>query len=289
MFLVEDATTPVETTDKFHEILWDIVNWLSTSGVKLLIGLIILFIGCKIVNLIAKSIRKTMIKRNVDKTITHVTHSVLRKGLKIVLFVCFLGYVGIDTAAFASLFAAIGVGISLAMQGALSNFAGGLVILVTRPFKLGDFVEAQGVSGTVEDIEMFYSYFKTPDNKVIMIPNGTLANGTIINYSLKDTRRVDLLFSVSYDVDFNKAKEVIRNVALANDKVLQSPEPFIRVKEQADSSINITCRLWSKNEDYWDVYFYMMEEVKLAFDREHIDVPYPQLDVHVKDFNNNTK
>lgn len=277
IFLTEGTSS----SDKLMDILWEIVNWLSTSGVKLLLGVIVLFFGCKIVNLIAKSIRKGMKKKNVDTTITQVTYSLLRKGLKVILFVCFLGYVGIDTAAFASLFAAIGVGVSLALQGALSNFAGGLVILVTRPFKIGDYVDAQDASGTIEDIEMFYTYFRTPDNKVIMIPNGTLANGAIINYSMKPTRRVDLMFGIAYEADFRQAIEVIRAVAIANDKVLKDPEPFIRVKEQGDSSLNITCRIWTSNDDYWDVYYYMMEEVKLAFDKEKISIPYPQMDVHL--------
>ena len=271
----------IYTETKSTEVLWEVINYVVTSSIKLVVGLLFLFIGFKIVDTISKTIKKSLIKREVDKTIVQVTNSFIRKGGKLLVFVCLLGYVGFDTAALASLIAAVGVGISLATQGALSNFAGGIVILITRPFKLGDYVESIGVSGTVEDIKIFYTQLVTPDNKVVLIPNGTLSSQTIINYSTKDVRRVDLRFNISYKDDFEYAQNIIRKVAEKNELVLQNPIPFIKVIEHASSSITIVCRLWTKNNDYWSVYFYMLEEVKKEFDNENISIPYTKIDIHL--------
>lgn len=271
------------TQEKLMEMLWKVLDWFATSGVKLGIALFVSFIACKIINVFAKAVRKGMEKRKLEKTITQVTYSFLRKSLKVIVFICFLGYVGIDTASLASLIAAVGVGISLALQGALSNFAGGLVILITHPFKLGDYIEAQEVSGTVEDIEMFYTYLRTPDNKIIMIPNGVLANDKIINFSTKALRRVDLAFRVSHYENYSFIRELIYKIAIDNESVFEEPEPFIRIKQFEKSALEITCRLWCKNEDYWTVYFYMMENIKIAFDKHQIKIPHNQLEVHLKE------
>jgi small conductance mechanosensitive channel len=259
------------------------LTWLSTEGVKLLIGAIVLFIAFKIINLIAKKFKKTMEKKNRDKTITKVGYSIIRKGGKLLVFLGFLGYVGIDTAGIGSIIASLGVGVGLAVQGSLSNLAGGLIILLMRPFRIGDYIEAQGEGGTVEDIQIFYTYIVTPDNKVIMIPNGSLANGNIRNYSTKEFRRVDFEFSISYDEDFERAKKVIWEVIENTEFVLMDPQPFVRVKTHGESTINIVTRVWTKNEHYWDVYFDMMESIKTNFDKSNIEIPYNQLDVHIKE------
>lgn len=275
--------TPVEKTPiTFTEILNQILSWLSTEGVKLVIGLFVLFILFKIINVISKKFKKRMEKKNKDKTITSVIYQILRKGLKILAILIFLGYVGIDTAGIGTVIASLGVGIGLALQGSLSNFAGGIVILILRPFKIDDYIEAQGEGGTVENIGIFYTTLVTPDNKIVMIPNGTLANGTMTNYSAKELRRVDFNFSISYDADVEKAKRVIWDVIINTKNVLDEPSPFVRLKEYGSSAVDITTRVWVKNADYWTVYFDMMESIKEEFAKANIEIPYNQLDVHVK-------
>lgn len=272
-----------ESTIDLAALIQTVLNWLSTEGVKLLIGLVVLFIVFKIINIIAKKFKKTMLAKNRDKTITMVVYSIIRKGLKIIAFLAFLGYVGIDTAGIGTIIASAGVAVGLALQGSLSNLAGGIVILLMRPFKIGDYITAQGESGTVEEIKLFYSYLITPDNKVVMIPNGVLANGSIINYSTKELRRVDFEFSISYDEDFEKAKKVIWDVIGSIENILTDPAPFVRVVSHGESTINIVTRVWTKNENYWDVYFDMMEAIKQSFDNAKIEIPFNQLDVHIKE------
>ena len=223
-----------------------------------------------------------MERKNKDKTITTVIYQILRKGLKILAILVFLGYVGIDTAGIGTVIASLGVGIGLALQGSLSNFAGGIVILILRPFKIDDYIEAQGEGGTVENIGIFYTTLVTPDNKIVMIPNGTLANGTMTNYSTKELRRVDFNFSISYDADVEKAKRVIWDVIINTKNVLDEPSPFVRLKAYGSNAVDITTRVWVKNADYWTVYFDMMESIKEEFAKANIEIPYNQLDVHVK-------
>lgn len=281
--LLAETTETEQTAITLDEIIKTVITWLSTEGVKLLIGAVVLFIAFKIINVIAKKFKKGMEKKNRDKTITKVGYTVIRKGGKLLVFLGFLGYVGIDTAGIGSIIASLGVGVGLAVQGSLSNLAGGLIILLMRPFRIGDYIEAQGEGGTVEDIQIFYTHIITPDNKVVMIPNGSLANGNITNYSTKEFRRVDFEFSISYDEDFERAKKVIWDVIENTENILMDPQPFVRVKTHGESTINIVTRVWTKNEHYWDVYFDMMESIKTNFDKSNIEIPYNQLDVHIKD------
>ncbi|PWM74487.1 MAG: mechanosensitive ion channel protein MscS [Bacillota bacterium] len=265
----------------FEQILQSILQWLSTSGVKLVLGLIAFVIACKIVNALSKRVKKQMEKKNTEKTIVSVTYKVMRTGLKLLLFVLLLGFWGIDTAGIGAVIASAGVAVGLAMQGSLSNLAGGILIVILRPFRLGDYIEAQGEGGTVEEISIFYTYLVSPDNKTIMIPNGSLLNGNITNYSKKSVRRVDLLYSVSYGEDFERAKAAILDVISKNEMIMQDPAPFVRVKTHGASSIDIVTRVWVNSGDYWSVYFQMQEDVKKRFDEEGISIPYPQLDVHL--------
>lgn len=270
-------------TEEFSlvELLQTVAGWLMQNGIKLIIGLIILFIAFKVVNFIAKRLQRRLDKKNVDKTIANVTVKALKIVLKIMVFLLFLGYVGIETAGIGTIIGSVSVCIGLAVQGSLSNFAGGIVILVMRPFKLGDFIEAQGHSGTVTDIKMFYTYLNTPDNKVVMIPNGTLGNGDIINYSKEEERRVDLVFSVDYSTDLKLAKEIIEKEIENHQLILKDKGYFVRLGEMAASSLNIKTRVWVKNADYWTVYFDLLENVKKKFDENNISVPFNQLDVHI--------
>jgi small conductance mechanosensitive channel len=185
------------------------------------------------------------------------------------------------TSSIAALITSLGVGVGLAVQGALSNFAGGILIIFTRPFKIDDYIEACGVGGTVEDINLIHTILRTPDNKVITLPNGTLANENIVNYSVKDTRRVDLVFSISYEADFAQAQRLLLSTVAGHELVLADPAPFVRMKEHGDSAIKIAARVWVKSEDYWTVYFDLTERVKAVFDENDIVIPFNQLDVHL--------
>lgn len=271
-----------ETAFNLTDLLKRIVEWCITDGIKLLIGVVVLLILFAIVNLIAKSIRKGMERKKRDITITKLVYNLIKKVTKVVLFIVFLGYVGIDTAGIGSIIASCAVAVGLALQGSLSNIAGWVIIIVMRPFKIGDYVECQGVSGTVEDIHLFHTHLRTPDNKVVIVPNGPLANGNIINYSLKDTRRVDLVFAISYADDVNKAIDLLRNVASKHELVLQNEPIFVRLSECASSSINIACRVWVKNADYWDVYFDLLKQGKDILEANNITIPFNQVSVHIE-------
>ena len=284
-FLEDAATENIEEiveSFSFTELIQEVATWLSTEGLKLLFGLIVLFIVFKIINGISKRFKKNMEKHNRDKTITVLGYKAIRYGLKILTFLGFLGFVGIDTAGIGTVIGSLGVGVGLAVNGTLSNFAGGIVILVMRPFGIGDYIEAQGEGGTVEEIGIFYTQIVTPDNKVVFVPNGSLSNGTMVNYSKKELRRVDFTFSISYDADFEKAKKIIREVIENTPNTLLDPMPFVRVASHGESSINISTKVWVKSEHYWGVYFDLMEAIKTNFDSANIEIPYNQLDVHIK-------
>lgn len=266
----------------WNAILNSIIRWASTTGVKIIFSLILMLISFRIINAIARKIEKKCNDKKADKTIMKTLAYILKVGLKIVVTICLIGYLGIDTSGLTALVASLGVCAGLAVNGALSNLAGGVLIILTRPFKIDDYIEAQGHSGTVIDIHITYTKLLTPDYKVIYLPNGTLANEDIINYSEKDKRRVDFLFSIGYDDDFEKAKRIIKDICLEHELVLKDVEPFVKVKEHGSSSINIVTRVWTKTADYWTVYYDVTESVKSAFDKEGIQIPFNQLDVHIK-------
>lgn len=267
------------TLEKF---LNSIFQWISTEGVKLVFGLFLFWIGWKlskrVVNLISKAFRR----RNVDETVASFLDTFIDVVLKGIIIFLFLEYVGIKTTGIAAVFASAGVAIGLALQGSLSNFAGGVIILLIRPFSVGDYVEGGGHTGIIEKIGMFYTHMVTTDNKLILIPNGTLSNGSIVNYSAKELRRVDLKFGVGYEQDILKVKRVLSNIVENHELILKTPEPFIALSEHGDSSINFIVRAWVNNSDYWKVYFDLLESVKIEFDNEEISIPYPQMDVHLK-------
>ena len=260
----------------------NIITWASTKGIKLIIGILMLYIGWKIVNKLVKIMNRTLQRRNVDATLSSFLDTFVEIALKIIVVVIFMGYVGIDTAGIAALVASAGVAIGLALQGSLSNFAGGVIILLIRPFNVGDYVEGSGHSGTIEKIGIFYTHMTTVDNKLILIPNGSLANGSIVNYSAKELRRVDLTFGVGYEEDIIKVKRVLSNIIDAHESILKTPEPFIALSAHGDSAVNFVVSVWCNNKDYWKIYFDLLEQVKLKFDEENISIPYPQMDLHIK-------
>ena len=265
-----------------EKFLGKIVNWAATDGIKLIIGIFLLWIGWKLAKKIVNILNKALERRNVDVTIRSFLDTFLEVILKGLVVLVVLEYVGIKTTGVAALVASAGVAIGLALQGSLSNFAGGLVILLIRPFNVGDYVEGAGHNGVIEKIGMFYTHMVSVDNKLILVPNGTLANGSIVNYSAKELRRVDLTFGVGYEQDILKVKRVLSNIVEAHDLILKTPEPFIALSNHGDSAINFVVRVWVNNSDYWKVHFDLLESVKVAFDNEDISIPYPQMDLHIK-------
>lgn len=265
-----------------ENLLNTIIAWATNTGLKIIIALIVLFISFKLINWISKKIYNNGLKKNADKTVLKTAIYAAKLAAKCIVVVCLIGYLGIDTSAITALIASLGVCIGLAVNGALSNLAGGVLILVTRPFKVDDFIEAQGISGTVADIHIINTKVITPDNKVVYVPNGTLANGNIVNYSEKDVRRVDTVFAIAHTEDVAKAKAIIQGVLDAHTLVLKDPESFVRVSELGDGSTSITVRAWTNTADYWAVYFDVIEGVKAEFGKNGIEVPSKQLDVHIK-------
>lgn len=263
-----------------------IQNWATTTGIKIVIAIVILIVSFAVINKIAKSIankeKKLESTGKVDKTLYRTLSYVFKIVLKILVVIALVGYLGLDTSGISALVASLGVGVGLAVNGALSNFAGGVLLLITRPFKVDDFIEANGYSGTVEDIFICNTKIRTPDNKVVYLPNGKLSTSEIVNYSEKDLRRVDLSFSIAYSDDFTKAQKIILDVAANESLILKDPEGTVRMSAHADSAIVISAKFWCKNADYWTVFFDMTENVKKAFDENGIEIPFNQLDVHVK-------
>lgn len=281
-FLLNTANTTSESENIVSKVLDTLVSWCLNTGIRILIATVILLVSFRIVTVIARKIEKKGDASKFDKTVMKTLAYLFNIGTKVVITICLVGYLGIDTSGLTALVASFGVCIGLAVNGALSNVAGGVLIIVTRPFKIDDFIEAQGISGTVEDIHMVCTKIRTPDNKVVYIPNGALSNGNIINYSEKDTRRVDFTFSIAYTSDYEKAKDIVTNILTSHELTLDDPEPMIRMSAHSASSIDITARVWVNSADYWTVNFDVMEAVKAAFDENGIEIPFNQLDVHVK-------
>lgn len=256
---------------------------LATAYVpKVLLALITLFIGHLVIRGLVRSIRKVSDKRDFEPTLQKFLVSLIKTVLYAVLVISVAGIVGIQTTSFVAVLGAAGLAIGLALQGSLANFAGGVLILIFKPFKVGDVIDAQGKLGIIDEIQIFNTIMKTFDNKVIIIPNGGLANGVITNITKEETRRVDMSFGISYDDDIDKAKQLLTNLIKADERVINEPaEPFIVMNELGDSSVNFVVRAWCKAGDYWGIYFDMLEKVKKTFDAENISIPYPQRDVHL--------
>ncbi len=237
---------------------------------KLISAFIILFFGLYTIRLINRLIRKIMVKRELDPTLTKFLADILLWVLRVLLFVTFIDKLGIGTSSFVAILGAMGLAVGLSLQGSLSNFAGGMLIILFKPFKVGDTIEAQGISGTVNEIQIFVTKIINSNNQTIFIPNGSLSNGTITNYSLQGSRRADLTISISYDTDIRKAKNIIITVLNNNPKVLKSPEAEVSVKNITDSSIQIAVRPWAKNDDFGSVSSDTLENCKIAFDAAEI-------------------
>ena len=266
---------------------WDvIINYLmqlvTSWGIKLLKAIVVLVIALKLIGWAKKWLKKSPKLDKLDPGVRTFLSSFVSIGLYVLLIIVMAGMIGIPATSFITILASCGVAIGLALQGSLSNFAGGLMILLFKPFKVGDFIEACGESGTVTEITVVYTVLLTPDNKRITLPNGTLTNSTIENYSAEDIRRVDLTVNTAYDCDIEKVKAIVTDLAAAHPMALAEPAPQVRLSAHGESALTYTVRVWCKTENYWDVYFDMTESVKKAFDQNKIAIPYPQMDIHVK-------
>ena len=261
--------------EKITDYATHFIKVLIDYSPKLISAFIILFVGLYAIRLINRFIRRLMISRDLEPTLTKFLADILLWILRVLLFVAFIDKLGIGTSSFVAILGAMGLAVGLSLQGSLSNFAGGMLIILFKPFKVGNFIEAQGVSGTVCEIQIFVTKLTTSNNQTIFIPNGSLSNGTIINYSLLENRRADLNFAISYDTDIKKAKEVIKEVLNSNPKILKTPAAEVSVKSLTDSGIQLAVRPWAKNEDFWAVYSDTLQECKKAFDAAGITIqPY---------------
>jgi len=258
-----------------------IQSMVLTYGKLLLVGLLILIAGLWIINRVVKGFRRLLVVRNVDETLIPFLVSLTGVIMKALLFISVITYVGIPMTSFIALLGAAGLAIGMALSGTLQNFAGGVILLILKPFKVGDFLEAQGHAGVVKEIQVFNTVLLTLDNKTVIIPNGGLSTGAMVNYTDQETRRVDLVFGISYDDDIDKARDIIKEVVAKDKTILTDPEPFIGVVELGDNSVNLVTRVWTNTAEYWNVYFFLNEYVKKAFDNQGISIPYPQRDVHI--------
>ena len=257
------------------------MDWVMTSGVSVVYALVILVVGLWISKLLTKMTRRALSKKEVEPTLVKFGTNILYAILVVFVITATMNKVGIQTTSLIAVIGAAGLAIGLALQGSLANFAAGVLIIIFHPFKVGDVIEGAGVLGSVKELGIFTTVLKTPDNKTIFIPNGSLAGGNITNYTLEDTRRVEMTVGVGYGEDIKKVKEVLTDIITSDERVLKDPEPVVALLELADSSVNFVVRPWTKTEDYWGVYFDTMAAVKLRLDEEGIEIPFPQTDVHL--------
>lgn len=258
------------------------LEYVQIYGLKVLGAIIALIIGLRIIKWIVRSIEKVMERADVDASLRPFLNSLIGTLLKVMLAISIMGMLGIEMTSFIAILGAAGLAVGMALSGTLQNFAGGVIILIFKPFKVGDVIEAQGYTGAVKAIQIFVTILTTPDNKTIIIPNGGLSNGSMINYSTQENRRVDWTFGIGYGDDVQKARGIIKALIDADSRIHQDPAPAILLASLGDSSVNLTVRVWANAADYWGIFFEMNENVYNNFNKEGINIPFPQMDVHLK-------
>ena len=268
--------------EKYQNLVEKAYELILVYGPKVVLAIIVLIIGLWIINRLTKVTRKIMTARNVNISLIGFVCSLTNIGLKVLLLISVAGMIGIQTTSFIAVLGAAGLAIGLALQGTLANFAGGVMILIFKPYKVGDLIQAQGHLGVVKEIHIFVTILLSPESKTIIIPNGTISNGDITNFVTEGKIRVDMTFGISYESDIRKAKEILMNVMSSHPAVLKDPAPFVGVKELANSSVNLAVRPYTQPADYWTVYFDVYEQGKIALDEGGITIPFPQVDVHMK-------
>ncbi|MBD3404063.1 mechanosensitive ion channel [candidate division GN15 bacterium] len=264
-----------------QEYLDIIQEWATLYGLKIVGAIAILVIGRIIISILTGAIRRLMERGNVDQTLTKFTVALTKIVLLTFIFIAALGSLGVQTASFIAVIGAAGLAIGFALQGSLANFASGVMLIIFRPFKAGDYVEAGGTAGTVEEVHIFNTILKSPDNRQIIVPNSKVTSDTITNYSAKEMRRIDLVFGIGYNDDIRKAKQILEEILKNDERVLDDPAFTVAVLELGDSSVNFAVRPWVKTADYWSALFDITEKVKLTFDEQGISIPFPQRDVHM--------
>ncbi len=271
----------MEELDNIDKHLQQITEMAINYSPKIILALVTLFIGLWIIKGVSALIRRTLAAKDVDASLQSFITSLVSMTFKALLLLSIAGMVGIEVTSFIAIFGAAGLAVGMALSGTLQNFAGGVMIMLFKPYKVGDVIETQGYVGSVNQIQIFNTILKTPDNKTIIIPNAPISSGSMVNYSTEATRRVDLSFGIGYNDDIDQAKEVMMSVIKKDERIFSDPEPFIAVSELADSSVNFAVRLWVNAGDYWGVHFDTLENVKKAFDANNISIPFPQQDVHM--------
>ena len=269
------------------EIINSITQIAADFGLRLLYAVLIIFVGRWVVKLLLKIIKSALEKTTVEETVRIFVANILNTLLMVIIFIAAINQLGIETTSIIAMLGAAGLAIGLALQGSLANFAAGILIVIFRPYKVGDYIEAGSAAGTVLDIQIFSTVLKTPDNKVVVVPNGTIMDSSIINYTGQETRRVDIIASCGYEDDIDKVKDILQDILNQDERILKEPEPRIAVSELADNSINFIVRPWVNSSDVLSVKYSILEQIKKRFDAEGISIPYPQRDVHI--YNHDTK
>lgn len=276
-----EALAGIVDTEQVARYADTAVEMAMMYGPRLILAIIVLIVGLWIINRLVRVMAKGMEQAKTEPTLSRFFQNLVGIGLKALLLISVASMIGIETTSFIAVLAAGGLAVGLALQGSLANFAGGVLVLLFRPYRVGDYIEAQGVGGTVKEIQIFNTVINTPDNKRIIVPNGSISNGIITNYSSEPTRRVDFVFGIAYGDDIAKAKDIIRRVVTGDERVHPDPEPMIVVSNLGESSVDLTVRVWSDAANYWGLKFDLTERVKLAFDAEGVSIPFPQRDVHL--------
>ncbi len=280
--VVETAAEVTKEVSRFQQYINDHIPDVISFGMRMVLAIIVFIIGKKLIDLIRKIVRRSLEKSTVDKGVEQFTDSLLKCVLYFILIISLVKQFGVDTTSLAALLASGGVALGLALQGSLSNFAGGVLILLLKPFVVGDYIieDAHGNEGTVKEIQIFYTKLATIDNKTIVIPNGSLSNTSLTNVTAKDERRLDIIVGIAYDSDLKKAKQLIETILREDEKILQEEQIVVYVDNLGESSVDIGLRAWVRTEEYWTTRWRVLEEIKLTFDREGIDIPFPQVTVH---------
>lgn len=283
---VEVATEKVKEAEQLVEsgkidlVVQKLIDLGISAGKNILMAIVVFIVGRFIVSMINKLVANMLAKKKVEATIQTFLKSLINILLMILLVVSVVSALGINTTSFAALLASAGVAIGMALSGNLQNLAGGLIILLFKPYKVGDWIEAQGTSGSVSEIQIFHTILITSDNKVVYIPNGSLSSGIVVNYSRKETRRIEWIIGVDYGEDMNKVENIVRSMLEVDERILKDPAPFIALHELAASSVNVTIRVWVASSNYWDVYFQTQKRIYEEFNKQGVNFPFPQLTIH---------
>ena len=282
MFLTETVESTEKVKIDWQTLLDNIINWCMTTVIKLLNASIVMIILFKITNIITKRIYKKLKSKKFDETLLRISLQTSRFIIKGLIILCFIGYVGIETASITAVISSCGIALGLALQGALSNVAGGIIIILMRPFRIGDYIFTNGESGTVEDIHMFYTTLVTPDNRVVHVPNGNLANNVIVNNSAKDKRRLDIVMPITKNSDLEKAKQIFYEICSTNDLIDKTPAPMVVINAYTSYSVELSMRAWVNTDDYWPIRFKLLEQIKKLFEENGIEIAFNQVDVTIK-------